>query len=417
MKRSIFCILLAFPIFCCAQSNYQKGYLITNSGDTLKGFINYKEVLLNPVSLSYKDSKAAKPQEFFIKDAAGYTVENQVSFRRFPIKKTTSQVELRRLSLGPDGGSKEDTVWLQVLQEGKNVSLYYYRDKLKIRYYLREHDAKFPNELIVQTYLSPKDNVSVLTDNRFINQLTDVLQKYRPDLKLKESKITGIRYNDKELVDFVGIINDQKIESAGLSSVRFFAGAGINGTKGFHKDNPEFPNSAAEAKVYYFPILTAGFDFFINPAIGRLIVRAEVSITNGKSETVAVVPYFDQTLTTRHAFDHLSILFTPQAIYNLYNTDKVKAFIGAGLVMNYFKYSKNVSEKIYSGGVGSTVQKDLISLTEFKISGQVSAGIVLNKRIEVVGKYFLPVSIAYYYNHDILLNRYSLGVNYLFGKH
>jgi hypothetical protein len=47
-------------VFICAsslafaQSNYHAGYVLKNNGDTLKGFINYREWATSPLSIEFK---------------------------------------------------------------------------------------------------------------------------------------------------------------------------------------------------------------------------------------------------------------------------------------------------------------------------------------------------------------------------
>jgi hypothetical protein len=54
--KEIIKIVLAFlllPVLASAQSNYKAGYVINLKGDTLKGFINYKEWNQNPSTNPY----------------------------------------------------------------------------------------------------------------------------------------------------------------------------------------------------------------------------------------------------------------------------------------------------------------------------------------------------------------------------
>ena len=55
MKKYFLVTLLLLPLLSIAQSNYKSGYVVTLKGDTLRGYINYKEwggtlriLILNP---------------------------------------------------------------------------------------------------------------------------------------------------------------------------------------------------------------------------------------------------------------------------------------------------------------------------------------------------------------------------------
>ena len=53
--RSLFiALLIAFPAVVFAQTNYQPGYIVQNSGDTVKGFINYQEWRYSPSAVAFK---------------------------------------------------------------------------------------------------------------------------------------------------------------------------------------------------------------------------------------------------------------------------------------------------------------------------------------------------------------------------
>src|ERR1700712_5017910 len=61
-------ILLPFTIF--AQSNYRPGYVIQSNGDTLKGYINYREWDQSPKSIEFKNNTADKQAKEFTSQTA-----------------------------------------------------------------------------------------------------------------------------------------------------------------------------------------------------------------------------------------------------------------------------------------------------------------------------------------------------------
>jgi hypothetical protein len=414
MKRSLLCLLMALPFLCAAQSNFQKGYLVKNSGDTLKGLIDYKEVLLNPVSVIFKETKESSAQEFLIKDVDAYTIDNQVSYKRFFVELSMSQIELRRLHIGLDKASKKDSVWLQVLQEGNNVTLYYYRDSLKPRFYLKEKDAQTPVELVVQMYLNPKANTVVLTDNRYVNQLTNALEKYRPEVKIKESQVSGLRYNEKELVNFVSIINDQKVERPKLPGARFFVGAGLNVGQSNLYLQQYFGEYISKSNYSYAPVFSAGIDFYANPAIGKLIFRGELSVYKGKYTHVGYI-FYQETINSTYSYNQTNAVFTPQALYNFYNTSALKVFLGVGVGFNFSKFSDDSLYRSYAISNYSQVVKQPVNFSNFYLRTQISAGVVINGRFEIAAK--ISPSITTVNSESVNIKRAGVGLNYFFGKH
>src|ERR1700723_2911225 len=56
--RSLFiALLIALPAIVLAQPNYHEGYVLKNNGDTLKGYINYREWAYSPLSVEFKPNK------------------------------------------------------------------------------------------------------------------------------------------------------------------------------------------------------------------------------------------------------------------------------------------------------------------------------------------------------------------------
>ncbi|MGZ3814058.1 MAG: hypothetical protein ACXVJN_20060, partial [Mucilaginibacter sp.] len=72
-KLSVLFFLL--PLISVAQSNYKPGYVVTLKGDTIHGFINYREWNKNPRQIAFKnDINGRKGEEFTIKNAKAFAI-------------------------------------------------------------------------------------------------------------------------------------------------------------------------------------------------------------------------------------------------------------------------------------------------------------------------------------------------------
>jgi hypothetical protein len=49
-----FSLFFCLPLFSWAQSNYKQGRVVTLQGDTLRGYINYREWPYNPEEFAFK---------------------------------------------------------------------------------------------------------------------------------------------------------------------------------------------------------------------------------------------------------------------------------------------------------------------------------------------------------------------------
>src|ERR1700744_3784785 len=62
MKKPLLNLALLFIVFnAAAQSNYQSGYIIKNNNDTLRGFINSKDLQTTAKYVEFKKSKDDGP--------------------------------------------------------------------------------------------------------------------------------------------------------------------------------------------------------------------------------------------------------------------------------------------------------------------------------------------------------------------
>jgi len=121
-----------------------------------------------------------------------------------------SQESLSYLSKGVDTTSKRDAVFLEVMSAGDKISLYKYRDKIKTRFYIREHPNAVPQELIRHVFLNPDKDDSMVTLDRFRLQLINVNRNFNGSNGSDEAGINRLRYTDSDLIRFVEKINQVK---------------------------------------------------------------------------------------------------------------------------------------------------------------------------------------------------------------
>src|SRR5689334_16185743 len=62
--KALFCAVL-LPALSFAQSNYKPGYVVNTKGDTLRGYINYREWGVNPDAIEFKSSLSDKDSKTF----------------------------------------------------------------------------------------------------------------------------------------------------------------------------------------------------------------------------------------------------------------------------------------------------------------------------------------------------------------
>jgi hypothetical protein len=413
MKRFLIALLWAIPVLSFAQANFQKGYVITNSKDTLKGFIDYKERSKNPVEVNFRTSLNSNTHSYNLENCEGYGIDHIEHQRRFTVNISMSKVDVANLSYGPDSSFIRKTVFLKVLQEGKNLTLFSYEDDVKERFYMMSRDHQEPVELIRNKYLSAVKTNAIVNDNKYVRQLLAQTMKSNPGRPIPEKGILNLDYTERALLKFVSGINDQKPPKSKYKGGRFFAGAALSVSSASYRGLDELASEGAISKISYSPILNGGIDLLVNPAIGKLIFRAELSLMMDKYG----VSISEAGNSRSHTFDRASIVLTPQFIYNIYNTNKLKFFAGFGAGLNFSKISNN--KIAFTRGLDKTIfiENSGREVNWFNYSLELSTGVVLNKKTEIFAGYSPKAALTDYYSIALRVQRLHFGVNYLFGKH
>ncbi|WP_139298254.1 hypothetical protein [Pedobacter hartonius] len=415
MKRLLSCLLFAIPFLSAAQSNFQYGYVVTDKKDTLKGYVNYRERSVNPSSVQFKPAPERKTQVFDLKSSAAYAISGVEKFQRFVVDISMGKVNIPNLSIGIDSGSRRDTVFLKVLQEGKYVSLYSYKDEVKNRFYIRAKNSPVPEELIYQRFLDPEKSSSIITTGKYAGQLLDIMLRYNAGTNADVEKLRHLNYDEGDILKITSMINGQQAFKSKTSRVRLFAGTGVSISSANYRGDNDLANAAAKSKSSVFPVLTAGADLFANPAIGKLIYRVELSLAGSRNE-ISTTTDQPGTAAISHRFDQYTASVVPQVIYNIYNTGPLKIFLAAGFALNVSKFNHNRTSVYNSVRNETTTTENLIVLEGFTSTFPVKAGIVFHKRIEVSAIYVPSSSVTNYNFYGISVKRFTIGLNYLFGK-
>jgi hypothetical protein len=414
MKRFTLILFFLVPMLLQAQSNFKKGYVVNNNLDTLRGLINYLEKSNNPSTLQFKRTLDSRAENFDLTSAKGYSIISLESFERFAVNLSQGSGGLSRLSYGPDTALVRNTVFLKVLQKGKNVSLYSFTDDVKTRFYLLDKDAQEPEELISSIYLINESGKTKVID-RYKRQMVASMMKHQAYSAADERRLGSLVYTSPALLSEVSKINGQKTEK-GKAPYRFFVGAGLSVNRTNYSGDSQFNTPGVTNKTSYTPMITAGIDLLANPNIGKLIYRLEFSflMVKGDIRTIKVEPIYAYR---NHTFEGLSLGLTPQVFYNFYNAPTLKVYAGIGVGLHLSKYNNNqTATKVIATDV-LRIEKDRTELESYHIAPAVTAGIVLSKKFEVFGQLYLNSPLTSYTNFAVNLQRTNVGVKYIISRH
>jgi len=410
LSKILLISIFSLPFISNAQSNYKPGYVVSLKGDTLKGFINYREWNKNPKQVSFKINLSdSRTQDFDVKNATGFAVVGAEYYERHIVKVSMDPVDVSAVTAKTDSNFVTDTVFLHALVKGKYVSLYSYTDDLKFRFYLSETgDTQQPLELAYHAYYDADQSNSIQYVTRYRTQLRYIAQKNGVSNSGIETLISQAKYNEDDLTRIVSKINGssgQRLAGQSTFGTRWVAGLNVS-------DNVFKTEGVIEAPAgrSLLPQVFFGVDFMPNKNTQQLILRAGLVLSGGHYSVSNndANPPFSLSLT------QYTVSVVPQFIFNCYNTDNVKIFIDGGLSFNLSHYGDYGVRYHYSNSSENAI-KGYPPLAKAWVSIPLKAGVLLNKKIEIYAGYIPVSNLSTIPDLTSTLTTYQAGVNYLFG--
>ncbi|MFN8255601.1 MAG: hypothetical protein U0W24_07930 [Bacteroidales bacterium] len=207
---SSFLIVLALNDFAQNKTSFLPGYLIHLNGDTIKGFIEFKDWPKNPETITFKSQSGEKTIAYKPCDIKEFGVNNE-KYQSHAVTIDNDPFRDDELPFSDKANYLTDTVFLQVLVEGPK-SLYYLKDQnLKEHFFIyqdstiktliyrryKEHfkSATYYDDF-TQNMKAPAVKIKIIS--LFRNQLTYYLNdcpEINPEiatLKYKRKDLTGI---------------------------------------------------------------------------------------------------------------------------------------------------------------------------------------------------------------------------------
>jgi len=418
-----FYILLAilFPSVIFAQSNYHEGFILKNNGDTLKGYINYREWTKSPKLIDFKNNKDDKQaQQFSPQIIKGFQITGMETYLVYRGLVSMDKTNFSEIPDKLDTIKKNDTVFLKQLTTGKNLTLYYLNDDIKARYFIAEENAQ-PVELKYYAHYNEAREIIYLPVYK--GQLSYYINKFHPENNKLIRKANNTSYQQTDLISFIDAVNDNKTATVNKKSdVRYFAGFAINDTK-TTINGVYFTNKGISTNTIA-PIINIGADLFDNPNVQQFIFRGEIAFTYASpkyiaSETtngpVAINSNVD------YSFKQYNISFTPQVIYNFYNTDKLKVYADGGIRLNLSTYTNDRLIVVNTGGENDTktMEKPYV-LDGYWVSIPLQLGVTLNKKLEFSFSYVNNARYTRTYNinaFNVSNQSMNLGVRFYLDKY
>jgi hypothetical protein len=386
------------------------------SGDTVKGYIDQKEWARNPEDFNFKKTDNDVSHTYTLSSVSYFEISGVVAYRRFATSVSMDEVGLNNADKHVTR-SVADTIFLRIIQEGKFVSLFTYRDKIKNRFFIQDAGSDV-QELVYQLY---SDKKKVHLNEGYKNQLLLSANKAGTASEKLKWQINKASYGNKSLIDIINKINgisDTEIKeirkkSRVASRPSFFAGGGISMNTLSYTGRPEW-TSDIKSSAFASPFISGGMDIAGNPAVRKLIFRAELSFGYTKFHTVSVDKGISSESKIDYTFDQYSVSISPQVIYNFYNKENLKIYGGIGFRFNrsFYKNNNYTITSIYPSDNVTSIP-NYFDMKGTWPSEMIQVGALINKKLEISINYTKSMGaindFAYFWADN--LHSFRLGVS------
>ncbi|WP_026462198.1 hypothetical protein [Adhaeribacter aquaticus] len=397
-----------YPAILFSQANYKKGLVVNAQGDTLIGYINYREWDQNPKTFTFKKSLEEKDEKvFFPENTKYFSIENVEAYQQYAGRITNDKTELNDLSNGIDTSTVVGTFFLKVLQKGKNLALFSYTDNWKTRFFIQKKNDTTPQELFYRRFRIDK---AIKTSRIYVGQLGIAAVPFYDNSPELKRKIASSEYVANDMIDIVSRINGLSVEEIKQAikirlSHRSFIGAGLNRAVMDVEGNITFAYNQ-QSKLSYFPKVVLGRDVFFNPNVQRFFLRGEASFTGGK--------YQFETEYRGYRLTQLNVSVAPQLIWNIYNKNNFKLYIGGGGMVNYSIYSNNESYLLIlqTNGEKKMYQDSPYKFVPVWFSGVLRSGVSINNKVEIALLQTIKTPITNYTSFSWQTKATQLQVSY-----
>jgi hypothetical protein len=413
MKYSGILIACLVPFILSAQKNFQPGSVVTLKGDTIKGFIDYREWNFTPSRIVFSPSDKSSEKEYTVNDISFFEITGKESYRRSVVKISLHPVKLSDIG-ARDTTWKMDTVFLKVEYSG-TVSLFSYEDMIKERFYILDEYKEQPEELVKREYV--KDgSTSLVVENIYRDQLRSIMYTMRLYSNSLFTRIQEAMYDKRDLKKIILLLNGVKGNeqmTQDKSKANWFAGIGVQRENLSFGGEHFFANEGTNSSSNWLPKISVGVDWFANPNVGKLFFRLEAGFRLNKSS----MSFANWNKSRRYELAGSTISLMPQVNYAVYNTPKLKIPVGFGFGYNIKRYSKNLYQELSPSGDELYSQNDnFLELKKGVFTLLARASVVFNNKVEASFQYQLPTSYTSYRAYSLGGSCMQFQVNYLFRK-
>lgn len=406
---AVLAVLTLLPAWAFGQKNFLPAKITTLTGDTLRGFIDYRGWDKNPKLIVFRPNMQAPSQTFRPLDIKGFRV-NSEQYIGSQVVIENSPTALDELTVSPAPIFRTDTTFLRAVVTGPR-SLYRY--KINGREFLyTEQQGKF--DLLIYKRFKPSKLYTVI---RFNNTYQEQLAKYLTDCPAIEGKSKQLLYTISTIQRLFktyyactsqpAVFQRKKvIYQAGVlvgatRSMLSFSASPINGTiPAFDK----YTTSGPTGGLYFYVPLPG--------SLGHFTINNDVTYTSFKASGSTLFVYSaDNSIATSSSLSLAYLKLNTQLRF----TQPIgigSLFINAGMSNGYAveaKSARTVTNHFYSSSKSTT--NEIFPMERYE-SGLLAGLGGSVKRLSAEARYERSGGFLNLVNISSNFDRYSLLVGY-----
>ena len=402
-----------------AQKNFQKGYVILPTSDTIQGLINDQNWEHNPLKVIFKKTEDSKPQYYTVNQLEGFTIIGGDVYKKriVMVDKTPTRFEdLLRVS-GPV--ITTDTVFLLEQAKG-NINLYYLLDENDKNHFYIQVGKGEVTELIKRNYLSVKNGQHLLGEyDQFREQLLYSYLINCPDIIPDIKKVT---YDKDSLIGLINKYNvcqnpNYKVEQkqTAKDNFRFFMVAGLNASNYKFKGYGYYFKDFINADFNWKPGIMAGLAFQIVLPRNRQkwSIYNELALKNSTSQAQNFEKQYYQAQQTKLTIKSNYVGLTTMLRYS-WAIPNWQPFVNIGFAGSYALNISTIEQTTFSDNTENGTREDKLfkDFRKYEVAAMAGFGVKVKKitaelRFEQGSGYLNYTSLSVKKNMAALLFGYN----------
>ena len=352
---SVCMITILLSLNVLAQENYQPGYIITQSNDSITGLLDYRNWVYNPDHILFKGDHLSDYETYTALEIKEFGVDGEI-YKGAIVEITTSPIQDDRLRHDYETLKIIDTTFLQVIFGGEKSLLYHKYPNGRENFYIVV-DGKY-RQLEYNRYIKMQNDVeSVVEDKTYIGQLTyylsdcpDISGKLETVFFDKSSIINLFKYYYKNTDSEVAF--QRKVEKTNRD---YWVSAGLlNTSLSFYGDDHELVTSEYTTSTNFIGAFAV--EFVLPRNNRKWSFYNELSRSKFKIEG----DYYAKTITRNNTgkinLEYAVWRLTSMARFT-YPFDKLSVFVNGGLSVAMDNEKVNTLSIRRTTASGTTVEE------------------------------------------------------------